>query len=58
MRVYLVTVHNNIDGNHVHSVHQTKESAEMQRQLLEQSDERVKWEHYFVRTFEIQNIKL
>jgi hypothetical protein len=57
MKVYLVIGHSNIYGSDVHSVHQTKESAEMQQQFLEESDNKEEGKFYLVEVFEVENIK-
>jgi hypothetical protein len=57
MKVYLVIGHSNIYGSDVHGVHQTKESAEMQQQFLEESDNKEEGRFYLVEVFEVENIK-
>lgn len=56
-KVYIVIGHSNIYGSDVHSVHQTKESAEMQQQFLEESDNKEEGKFYLVEVFEVENMK-
>ena len=57
MKVYLVIGHSNIYGSDVHSVHQTKESAEKQKDYLEDSDNKEEGKFYLVEVFEVENLK-
>jgi hypothetical protein len=56
MRVYLVIGHCNIYGSDVHSVHQSKESAEKQKDYLEDSDNKEEGRFYLVEVFDVENL--
>ena len=55
MKVYLVIGHSNIYGSDVHSVHQSKESAEKQKDYLEDSDNKEEGRFYLVEVFDVEN---
>lgn len=55
-KVYLVIGHSNIYGSDVHSVHQSKESAEKQKDYLDDSDNKEEGRFYLVEVFDVENL--